>query len=125
MFHQVLELLISGNSLLERRDLVLRDVTRNIPTLFPGLVIVVGALGSRAQDAELAPFHVLDLSDLLQEQLRSDLSGHGPEYIAIYIQCPQKKSKIHCQKNFVSHPTSIDNDYLMPISIYASPGISG
>jgi hypothetical protein len=107
LFHQVLELLISGNSLLERRDLVLRDVTRNIPTLFPGLVIVVGALGSRAQDAELAPFHVLDLSDLLQEQLRSDLSGHGPEYIAIYIQCPQKKSKIHCQKNFVSHPFNI------------------
>jgi hypothetical protein len=64
---QILELLESGDSLLEGRDLILRNIPRDVLAVFPSLVVVVGALRSLPQNAEFAALHVLDLGDLLQE----------------------------------------------------------
>lgn len=70
-------MLIPGNGLLQGGNLILGNVVRDVLTIFPGLVIVVRALGSLAEDAELTSLHVLDLSDLLQERLGLGLSIHA------------------------------------------------
>lgn len=58
---------ISGDGLLEGRDLILRNIPRDVLAVFPSLMVVVGALRSLPQNAGFTPFHVLDLGDLLQE----------------------------------------------------------
>lgn len=68
---------MSGDGLLKGRNLITGNVTGNIFTVFPSLVIVVRPLRSLTDDAEFTALHVLDLSDLLQERLRGDLSIHG------------------------------------------------
>jgi hypothetical protein len=64
---QILELLKSGDGLLEGRNLMLRNIPGDVLSVFPSLVVVVGALRSLPQNAKFAALHVLDLGDLLQE----------------------------------------------------------
>ena len=64
---KIAKLLISGDGILERRNLIPRDVTGNAFAVFPKLVIVIRPVGSLPEDAEFPTFHVLNLSELLQE----------------------------------------------------------
>jgi hypothetical protein len=59
--------LISGDGFLKSRNLIPRDVMGNVFTVFPKLVIVVRPVGCLPEDAEFPTFHVLDLSQLLEE----------------------------------------------------------
>jgi hypothetical protein len=45
------------------------DIAGNGLTVFARLKVVVGALGTLADDAELARFHAIDLSHLLEDRL--------------------------------------------------------
>ena len=64
---QLAKALVAVDGLLVSLHLVLRDIAREVFSLFPGLAIVVRAIGTLAQDAKLSAFHVFDLSDLRQE----------------------------------------------------------
>lgn len=78
---ELLKLLVALDGLLDLRDLVLRDVAALIGTLFPGVEVVVRAVGALAHDREGAVLHALDLEDLLQEALRRKRMVHG---VSIY-----------------------------------------
>jgi hypothetical protein len=67
LFGKIAKLLISGDGFLKYRNLIPRDVTGNVLTVFPKLVIVIRTVGSLPEDAEFPTFHVLDLSELLEE----------------------------------------------------------
>jgi hypothetical protein len=87
-----LELFITGDGFLKGGNLISGDVTRDVLPIFPGLVVVVGAIWALPEDAELAPFHVLDLGDLLEEDLRSDFSIHGDiVYSKLYTKSTKKE----------------------------------
>jgi len=74
---ELLELLVTGDGFWKGRNLLSGDVTRDVLTIFPALVVVERTFWTFPEDAELAPFHVLDLGDLLEEDLRGDLSIHA------------------------------------------------
>ncbi|SRR6266511_5564388 len=70
LFSEVLELLISLQSILHRVGLIARDMTGNILAVLPGLKLVVRPLRPLGHNSEFAPFHVFDLSDVLAELSR-------------------------------------------------------
>ena len=74
---ELLELFVTGDGFLKGRNLISGDVTRDVPTIFPALVVVVRPFWTFPEDAEFSPFHVLDLGDLLEEDLRDDFSIHA------------------------------------------------
>jgi len=50
-----------------RERLLLRDVATNVLTALPSLMVVIGTIGAFPQKTKLAPFHVVDLGDLLED----------------------------------------------------------
>ena len=68
---QMLKLLISSNGFFENRQLVLRDVATNVLTVLPSLMVVIRTIGTFPQKAKFAPFHVVDLGDLLEDGVGS------------------------------------------------------
>jgi hypothetical protein len=92
LLSKILKLVVTGDGFLKGGNLILRNVAGNVLTVFPALVIVVGAFGSFSEDAELAAFHVLDLSDLLKEKLRSEIRIHECS-ISPAIYCLQQKKQ--------------------------------
>jgi hypothetical protein len=80
---QGLELPIVGGVLRHHGDLVCGNIEGEGFAVFPALQVVIRAIGAVADDTEFARFHVLDLSDLLEELSRIELvHGHN---IYIYI----------------------------------------
>ena len=72
LLDQGLKLLVASDGFAQGGDLILWDITRDVFAVFPSLVVVVGAVGALAEDAERAAFQVLELADLVQEGLRRD-----------------------------------------------------
>ena len=58
---------IALDGLLNGGGLIPRDIAGKVFAAFPGLVLVIGALGSFTHDGQFATFHALDLSDLFEE----------------------------------------------------------
>ena len=77
LLDQPLELLVAGDGLLHGLQLIRRNVAGNIPAVFPGLMIVVGPVGTVAQEAQFAALHLLDLRHLLQERLQRNRGRHA------------------------------------------------
>src|SRR5438552_3648217 len=69
--------LVSRNGPLDLRDFVLWQIAAAVFAIFPGVEVVVGTVGSPADDGEGAVLHALDLKDLFDEGLRSERSIHG------------------------------------------------
>jgi hypothetical protein len=65
-------------------DLVRWNVAAEGFALFPALEVVVGAVGTLADDAELARFHVLDLGELLKNLGWRDVIHGRSIYTYIY-----------------------------------------
>lgn len=77
---ELLVLLVALDGCLDSRDLLEGHIAAAVFALFPGIEIVVGAVGALAGDTEGAMLHVLDLEDLLEEYLGIDGSSHGGDY---------------------------------------------
>lgn len=78
-------LLVARDCFLEVGDVFAPDVTDDIATPFPGLVVVIGPGRTASHAAEFAPFHLLDAGDLFQQSLGLELGFHGVIYILLYI----------------------------------------
>ena len=74
---ELLVLLVTRNGLLDLRDFVLGQIAAAVFAVFPGVEVVVGPVGSLADDGEGAMLHALDLKDLFDEGLRCEKSIHG------------------------------------------------
>jgi hypothetical protein len=64
---QVLKPVITVNGFLNGGGLIVGDVTGKIFAVFPDLELVVGPFWALAHDGKFAPFHAVDLSDLLEQ----------------------------------------------------------
>jgi predicted transposase YbfD/YdcC len=78
------ELLITSDGVFKGGDLFLRNVTHDIASLFPRLVVVIIPFGPSPHATELATFHVLDVGDLFQQDFRFALGFHGDVYSLLY-----------------------------------------
>jgi purine-cytosine permease-like protein len=67
---QLAKAVVTVDGFLVGLDFVARHIAGEVFAVFPGLAVVIRAVGTFAQNAELAAFHVFDLSDLSQERLR-------------------------------------------------------
>ena len=67
---QFLKPVITVDGFLNGGGLIVRDVTRKIFAVFPDLELVVSPFWTLAHDGEFAPFHAVDLSDLLEQLSR-------------------------------------------------------
>ena len=63
------EPLITGDGVFEVLDLIAGDITHNVAAPLPALMVVIVAVGPPVHPAELALFHPLDLSNLLNRSL--------------------------------------------------------
>jgi hypothetical protein len=52
LLDQSLKLLVASNRFTQGGDLIPRDITGDVLAVFPSLVVVVGAVGALAEDAE-------------------------------------------------------------------------
>ena len=91
--HQLLDLTVAVDGGLELGHLFRGHVAGNIAAIFIALVIKVGPLRALAQHADSAPIQTLDLSDVVQERLRSGFWIHGHSICVCHIQQQQKKSE--------------------------------
>ena len=66
---ELLELLIARQRLAHGGHLVAGHVAVEVPAFLPALQVVIRTGGTLAHDAEFAPFHGLDLGDLLEKFL--------------------------------------------------------
>jgi hypothetical protein len=85
---QLLKLFIAGDRVLQSGRLVPRNVTGHVFAVLPGLVLEIRAIGSFAQHGELAPFHLLDVGDLLEEILGVRGGVHDEISSTLDIPCP-------------------------------------
>ena len=84
MGDQILEFLVIGRVAGDRLNLIGWHITADRLTLFTALQIVIGAVGSLADDTKLAWFHALDLGDLFKQVGGMDVF-HALNYIHMYI----------------------------------------
>lgn len=73
---ELLVFLVTLNGLLDGGDFVLREVAALVLAVFPGVEIVIGAIGALADDAEGGVLHALNLKDLFQEGLSGNWIIH-------------------------------------------------
>jgi len=64
---ELLVFVVTLDGLLDLRDFILRQVTAAVLAVFPGAEVVIGAVGSLADNGKGAVFHALDLKDLFDE----------------------------------------------------------
>jgi hypothetical protein len=89
-----LKLCIAGDGFLNGRDLVPRDVAGDILAILSALMIVERAVGTFAQDGELAPFEARNLGGLLEQRLRVWFGIHGATVcLCIYYVTKKRPNK--------------------------------
>src|SRR5262245_56647634 len=103
MTYQRLELLVVGSVLGNKFGLVGRNIASEGFSTLPTLKVVVRAIGSLADDAELSRFHALDLGDLLEQLSRRSVIHSLDIYICIYFYYKNKASALFFQ-NYVLRP---------------------
>jgi hypothetical protein len=64
---ELLVFVVALDGLLDLGDFVLGQVATLIFAVFPGVEVVVGAVGSVAEDGDRAVLHAVDLEDLFEE----------------------------------------------------------
>ena len=100
---EVLEFAVALQGFLNRVGLITGDMTGDILAIFPGLQLVVGPLRAFGHNAQFAPFHALNLSDLLEE-----LAGlgwvHGGNIYYYRYSVTKKLSNKSIFQIFVSRP---------------------
>jgi hypothetical protein len=67
LLHQGLEVPVIGGVLCHAGDLICGNIKGEGFALFSALQVVIGTVGAVADNTEFAGFHVLDLSDLLED----------------------------------------------------------
>jgi hypothetical protein len=76
MLGELLVLVVTFNGLLDLRDFVLRQIAAGVFAVFPGIKVVIGAVGPLADDGEGAVLQALNLEDLFEESLRGHRCVH-------------------------------------------------
>ena len=96
---------IASQGFLEFGHLFRRHIAGNVAAIFVTLVVVIGALGALAQDADGAAFHAGDLGDELDQRVGRRFGVHEREVYVIHIYFANKKrAENPVFKKFVSHP---------------------
>ena len=91
---KLLVFLVTLDGLLDLRHFVLWQIAAAVFAVFPGVEVVVGTVGSLADNAERAVLHTLDLKDLFDEGLRCERCIHGRS-IYIHLYYATKKGANH------------------------------
>jgi len=112
LLDQGLKLLVASDRFTQGGDLILRNIPRDVFAVFPSLVVVIGAVGALAEDAEFAAFQVRELGDLVQENLSVMGVFMGDVYSYLHTLATKKKQtellpskRLAPRKNFAA-PTA-------------------
>jgi hypothetical protein len=90
---ELLVLTVTIDGVLDFLDFVLGQVAATVFAILPGVEIVIGAVGTLADNRERAVLHALDLEDLIEEGLGGERRIHGRSIDAALYAATKKQRK--------------------------------